>query len=344
MRTVLVNGKGDILVEHVKIPELIENGVLCKNRFSLISSGTETSLILNRREKGSEEPKFPLGYSTAGVADAVGEKCKDIRLGERIACGGWTIAVHGDMVSVPRNLLAKVPDGVSLKEASFIALACVALHGVRRSQVDIGDTVVVIGQGIIGQMCAQFARIAGARVVVSGHRDFRLKISRKLGADLAINANKDDPVKNIMEFTQSKGADVIFICSGGDNSDAFDQAVRMARDRAKIILIGSSSTISCDDQIFYRKELSLLRSRSYGPGRYDAKYEQEGHDYPIGYVKWTENRNMQEVLRLMDQGLLKVSPLITDEFPLQRAPEAYQKIMEHRDTVLGVILRYEDVE
>jgi len=347
MRTVLVNGKGDIFVEHVKIPKLIENGVLCKNRFSLISSGTETSLILNKREKGSEEPKFPLGYCAAGVVDTVGKECKDIGLGERIACGGWTIAVHGDMVSVPRNLLAKVPEGVSLREASFTTLACIALHGVRRSQVGIGDTVVMIGQGIIGQMCAQFAHIVGAKVVVSGHRDFRLKISKKLAADLAINANKDDPVRNVMEFTQNEGADAVIICSGGNNSDAFSQAVQMARDRAKIILVGNS-TIPYDDQVFYqnfyRKELSLLSSRSYGPGRYDPKYEQEGHDYPAGYVKWTENRNMQEILRLMNQGLLKVSPLITDEFPLQRAPEAYQEIMEHPDTVLGVILRYEDVE
>jgi len=338
-RVVLVDGRGNIRVDAVPIDRMYSNGILCSNHASLISSGTEISLIQGRKSYPSEQREFALGYSSAGIVKEVGARCKNVQVGDRVACGGWTRAVHADLISVPRHLFAKVPDTVKLEEAAFISLACVSLHGVRRSGLGLGERAVIIGQGVVGQLCAQFGRLVGAEIIVTDLLDFRLEISKQLGVDLAISGKKNNWVKEVMDFTNGVGADAVFICSGGDNTRVFNQATQIARGRAKIVLIGRSK-IAFDDEIFYRKELTLLSSRSYGPGRYDPEYEEKGQDYPIGYIRWTENRNMQEVLRLLEKGLLKIKPLITHRFKIDEAPKAYQMIMKRSSKTLAVLLCY----
>jgi threonine dehydrogenase-like Zn-dependent dehydrogenase len=340
-KAVIVDGRGNLRVDEIPLPELLPNRVLFSNHFSLISSGTETSVILKRRaDKNSNQDDFCLGYSSAGVVEEVARECKRIKAGDRIASMGWGISVHSNINAAPEPLVAKIPEKVEFQEATFTTLAIVAMNAVRISNIGLGETAVIIGQGLVGQLTAQIARIAGARIVSTDFLDVRLKLSKDLGADLVLNAKKKDIEKSTLEYTEGRGADVVFICTGGDNTKVFDQAARIARDRAKIIIIGRTTNLCFNDQLMYQKELTIIMARGYGPGYHDPEYEEKGHDYPLGYVRWTANRNMNEVLRLMAEGVLKVKPLITHEFRLDDAVKAYQIIMETPSSVMGVLLSY----
>lgn len=339
MKSVTVDQNGKVFIDEVKTPEIRTNGILVKTHYSLISSGTESKLIKKRRENPlDKKDRFQLGYSNAGEVIQVGNKCLCTKVGDRVACGGWAVAVHAEKVSVPKNLLSVIPENVEYKEAAFTTIACVCLQAVRRCKVQLGDTVALLGQGLVGQLCNQFAKISGARTIVSAKYEKQTELSRKLGADLVLTPG-DDIVRKAMNFTEGKGVDAVVICVGGDMSSLFAKAVDIARDRAKIILLGRGS-IFFDDTIFYGKELTILASRAYGPGRYDLTYEIEGFDYPIGYVKWTENRNMKEILHLISEKKLQLKPLVTHEFTIDEASKAYETIAQEKGNAIGVLLKY----
>jgi predicted dehydrogenase len=367
------NFGGNVIVEDIDPPICDDNSLLIQNLYSAISIGTEktsvskkkeTSLIkrlLNKEnlQKGFEMVKskglkqtlkivkdtgeiylVPMGYSSAGKVIKVGKNVTNFSKGDLVACAGGGFATHAEIISVPKNLVCKIPANVSLKDAAFATIGAIALQGVRRSEITLGETVVVIGVGLIGQITCQILSAAGNNVIAVDLLDSRLKIAEKYGADLILNSSKDDVEKEVANFTQGVGADAVIICAGSQSNELVDLAMRLSRRKGKVIIVGAVG-MDLKRDLMYEKELDLLISTSYGPGRYDSKYEIDGQDYPIGYVRWTENRNMKTILNLLKKKQLNLDEIIEYEFPLKEAPEAYKTIKEKNP--LGIVLKYKEV-
>lgn len=364
------NKRGKIVVEEVMVP-LAGDYVLVQNAYSVISAGTESASIKSSSEniavRAARSPETvkeirnrvasqgfyqtakvvkdkyaelvqrmsPLGYSSAGVVIEKGMGLPDITIGDGVACGRARYGNHTQVILVRKNLLVKVPDSVDLKEAAFTTLGAIAMQGVRRARVEFGETVVVLGLGLIGQLAAQIARAAGCRVIGIDLLEQRAERARKLG--LALGITQQDAVKIVLDYTGGLGADAILICAGTKSSTPANQAMEMARKKGRVVVIGAVGMDLKRDE-FYKKELDFMISTSYGPGRYDPIYEEKGIDYPIGYVRWTENRNMQEFVKMLAEGKVNVRGLIDREFPIEEAPRAYQIIGKEKP--LGVLFRY----
>jgi threonine dehydrogenase-like Zn-dependent dehydrogenase len=299
-------------------------------------------LIHDRKQNPVPEGDyFPLGYSLSGIVEAVGEGITDFRPGDRVACAGMGVANHAEYVCVGRNLTMHVPEGTSLPDAAFSTMCSIAMHPIRQTRVALGDTVAVFGTGVIGLLCAEFARLGGARTVVIGQsNDMRLEMARSLGNHRVVKGIAEDPVEAVLSFTGGLGADVVLFAAATDDPRAGVQALDMLRDRGTFCMVGVVP-IDWPRTPFFKKELTFSVSRSYGPGRYDPSYEVEGHDYPIAFVRWTEKRNMQESLRLMAEGRLNVGKLVTHEFAFERAIEAYDLLLKRREETVAVVLAYE---
>lgn len=357
----------EVRTEDVPIPCCTDGTIVIANRHSLISAGTETTAVGSTKGdmikkalgdadirqavvdmvvqdgvgKTKERVHFemskwtPLGYSGAGIAIEVGSQVKGIKPGDIVAYGGEN---HAEYVRAAKNLCVCVPEGVTTQEAAFVTVGSIAMQAVRRSEVQVGDTVVVIGLGLIGQLVTQLLNASGARVFGSDMLDSRLQLGKQLGLENAISAS-DDVIGAINRVTQGVGVDRVIVCAGSSPT-ILKQACIMLRERGRLVVVGGGS-LDVPRSEFYMKELDLMISRSYGPGRYDRNYEEHGTDYPIGYVRWTENRNMQEFVRLIGTGRLDMKPLITHEFPVDQAGEGYGQLMTDPASSLGVLIEYE---
>jgi predicted dehydrogenase/threonine dehydrogenase-like Zn-dependent dehydrogenase len=355
--------------EEVPAPRPGESGVLLANRYSLISAGTEGATVRrNKRDmiskalhdpdlrqsvvdmvvdnglrKTAERVQYemtkwtPLGYSGAGVAVEVGPLVEGIRPGDRIAYAGHG---HAEYIAASKHLCARVPDEVSMQEAAFVALGSIALQAVRRAEPEVGEVVAVLGLGLVGQLVSQMLQTAGARVVGSDLVPGRLKLAEQLGIERGFPAGPRLPA-DLLRYTNGLGADRVVICAATSGNEVIEQAVAMARDRGRIVVVGMVG-MNVPSEDFYRKELDLVISRSYGPGRYDPQYEEQGIDYPRSYVRWTEQRNMQEFLRLVQSGKLAVKPLISHEFELEQAERGYEVLANSPSESLGVLLKYSE--
>lgn len=367
MKQVLRKGLKDIVVDTVPAPTLRPHHVLVMPEYSLISAGTETASIhrdgilrevadnpshlkkvldvmkANGPLRTTREvlAKFSdlavLGYSGAGVVVGVHPTVTDIEVGERVAYGGEGTG-HGEYILTGRNLVASVPDGVPLDAAAFATLGAIAMNGVRIAGLGLGETVAVIGLGLVGQLVAQLARMQGARVIALDLRSDRVALARQLGAAHAVQVG-DDTVAAIAAMTAGRGIDCAVVAAAAKSAKPCELALSLCRDRGRIVILGAV------DMHFpwlemYLKEIRVLMARAYGPGSYDAAYEQRGIDYPYPYVRWTEQRNMAEFLRQLATGGVSVAPLISHRIPLDRAPEAYDTIMAPESTSLGVLLEY----
>jgi predicted dehydrogenase/threonine dehydrogenase-like Zn-dependent dehydrogenase len=282
------------------------------------------------------------GYVAAGVVIEVGEGIDDLQAGDLVACGGGS-ANHSEFISVPRNLLVRVPAGVGLREACFTTLGAIAMQGVRRANVSFGETVVVTGLGLIGQLVSQLLVVAGCRVIAVDLIDERLNLARELGAHYTVQAHVEDPVNAIYQLTGYHGADAVIVCAATRSDVPVNQGFEMCRERGRVVIVGDVG-MGLERANFYHKELDLLISRSYGPGRYDADYEEKGVDYPIGYIRWTENRNMAEFVRLLEDGKVRVAPLVSAEYGVEDAARAYRALAERPKETLGVLFRYDSAE
>ncbi len=280
----------------------------------------------------------PLGYSCAGVVIETGEGVTDVRPGDRVACAGAGYAVHAEVVSVPRALVVPLPGAVDFDHGAFVALGAIALHGLRLSEAALGETVAVIGLGLVGNLAAQLARAAGCRVLGMDPGPDRCRLAQTLGFETAAT---DDAFAALVErATNGLGADRILIAAAAKSDGPIALAARVARDRAAVVAIGDVG-LDMPRRVAYEKELSIRVSRSCGPGRYDAAYEEAGLDYPIGYVRWTEGRNMEAFLQLLAGRRIDAERLITHRFPVDRAPDAYALISgERREPCLGVLITY----
>ncbi len=373
MKQVVQNMKsGEIKVEELPPPAMRSGGLLVKNHYSLISAGTEkTSVDMGKKnllQKARSRPDDVkkvlqemkrngfmatyrkvmttldagkgLGYSTAGVVLAVDAVGSEFKPGDRVACAGAGYATHSDIIFVPRNLAVKVPDEVGLDEAAYTTLGAIAMQGVRQAAPTLGENVVVIGLGLVGLLAVQILKANGCRVLGVDMDPDSVRLAREIGADEACLRSAD--VASIAgSFTEGYGADAVIIAAATKSSDPLSLAGEIARDRSRVIMIGLTG-MNMPRGPYYMKELEFKLSRSYGPGRYDPAYEEHGNDYPIGFVRWTENRNMKEFVQLLKDRKVNVKALTTHRFPIDDAGHAYKLISGKKtERYIGILLEYD---
>lgn len=278
-----------------------------------------------------------LGYSTAGTVVAVGDGVTGIQVGDRVACAGGGYAVHAEFNIIPKNLLTPLPQTVDFESAAFTTLGAIALQGFRLAQPQFGDQVAVIGLGLLGLLTVGITRAAGCRVFGIDLDPARVALARQMGAEAVLRPEAEESGRG---FTAGRGFDAVLICADTKSNDPIELAGLLARDRGQVVAVGAVG-LEIPRKIYYDKELHLQISRSYGPGRYDAAYEEQGRDYPYGYVRWTEGRNLTAFVDLLASGQLDVHPLITHRFEIDRAAEAYELITgKLKQPFLGVLLTY----
>ena len=373
MKQVLQDARtGEVAVVEVPSPKLLTGCVLVRIAASLVSAGTERAssefASRNLLQKARARPDLvrdvidkvrrdglfsaaqavrtrldqplALGYSSAGTVIAVGEGVTDIQAGDRVACAGAGYAVHAEIACVPRLLVARIADAnVTFDEAAFTTVGAVALHGIRTSGVRLGDIVAVIGLGLVGQLTVQMLKAAGCRVISMDIAPQRVELAKHLGADHACDAV---PVFEEMcrAYSGGHGVDAVLITAETSSSGPVNLAGKIARERGVVVAVGTVG-MDIDRKAYYEKELDFRISRAYGPGRYDAAYEQKGRDYPIGFVRWTEARNMEAFLTLLADGKLNLRSLITHRIPIGQARDAYDLIAgKVRKPFLGVLITY----
>ena len=357
----------------VPAPAARGGGVLVRNAASLVSAGTERMVVdfaeKNLLEKARARPDLvrqtldkakregilttfdavqnrldkpmSLGYSSAGAVLDVGDRVSQFQTGDRVACAGGGYAVHAEAVWVPKNLVIPLPPEVDFESAAFTTLGAIALQGIRLSEVRLRDVAAVIGLGLLGQLTVQMLKAAGAAVIGIDLQPARAELARKLGAD-AVATDADQMTALCEQFSSGHGADVVLITADTKSNQPLELAGHVARDKGIVVAVGSVG-MTIPRKIYYEKELDFRISRSYGPGRYDHRYEEEGHDYPYGYVRWTEQRNMQAFVQLLAESKVDVGPLITHRFPIDDAPKAYELITgKTGEPFLGVVLTYTD--
>ena len=313
-------------------PDLVRQTIDKARREGILST---LEAVQNRLDQ-----PMPLGYSSAGTVVEVGEAVDAFRAGDRVACAGGGYAVHGEYAVVPKNLIAPLPSNVDFESGAFATLGAIALHGLRLAEPQVGERVAVIGLGLLGLLAAQVARAAGCSVL--GLDIDRARLARAAGLGIEAAA-RDDAEGAAASLTGGRGFDIVLICAHAATNDPVELAGAIARDRGRVVAIGVVG-LELPRKTFFEKELSFVVSRSYGPGRYDPAYEEGGHDYPIGYVRWTEGRNLAAFVDLVASGQVDVRSLITHRIPIERGAEAYALITaEDPEPFLGVVITYPEV-
>ncbi len=374
MKQVLKNiNDGQTLIADVPVPSVRPGMALIKTGASLVSVGTER-MVVEFAEKGllgkaqsrpdlvrqivdkarregvlsTIEATFnrldqpmALGYSSAGTVIAVGEGLDGFKPGDRVACAGGGYAVHAEYELVPQNLMAKIPDNVDFESAAFATLGAIALHGFRLAQPQVGERVAIIGLGLLGLLSVGIARAAGCSVFGIDLDPVRVKLAQQMGAQAVSRDGAEEAGRG---FSQGRGFDTVLICADTASNDPIELAGQLARDRGTVVAVGAVG-LEIPRKIYYEKEIPLLISRSYGPGRYDPAYEENGQDYPFGYIRWTEGRNLEAVVELIGSGKLDVQSLITHRFPIESAAKAYEMISgKATEHFLGVVITYAENE
>lgn len=358
--------KGGTSIVEAPAPRVTPNNLLIDTSVSLISTGTERMLVdfgkasmIQKARKQPDKVKqvlvkaktdgvlttvdavraklgqpLPLGYCNVGRVKKVGAGVSGFKAGDRVVSNGS----HADVVRVSKNLCAKIPSDVSDETASFTVVASIGLQGIRLAEPTLGEAFVVTGVGVIGLLTVQMLRANGCRVLAIDFDESKLKLARGYGAQTCNPGKGEDPVKAGMAFSRGAGVDGVIITASTASSDPVSQAAHMCRKRGRIVLVGVTGLeLSRDD--FYKKELSFQVSCSYGPGRYDPFYEEEGNDYPMGFVRWSEQRNFEAVLDMMESGALNVDTLISNRFEFEKAPDAYAVLTKDK-SALGILLEY----
>ena len=363
--------RNSLTIEEIPVPFCKPGGVLVKTIYSAVSVGTEVMKLKNAdlsylqmAKKKPEQVKdllntltqmgpvatyrkvmnkldslSSLGYSLVGEIIEVGKGVEHLKLGDIVACGGAGYANHSEVNFIPKNLCAKVPEGVDLKDASFTTIASIAMQGFRQTESQIGENIAVIGLGLLGQILIQIIQANGCRAFGFDISQSKCELAIANGAHFAEVAFKTDFEKEIGKHTNGFGCDSVILTTGTSSNDPILLAGKIARDKAKIVDIGITK-MDLPWDLYYHKELDFRFSRSYGPGRYDSHYEENGIDYPVGYVRWTEQRNMMSILQLLQEKKLDFSKLITHEFDFADAEKVFLDIKEAKEDYLGVILKY----
>ncbi|MFI5219331.1 MAG: bi-domain-containing oxidoreductase [Bacteroidia bacterium] len=358
------------LVE-VPFPALLKGSILVRNYYSIISSGTEGKTVKDSRlgyigkaKARKEEVKkvldaartfglkdtyrmvmnkldtpVTLGYSCAGEVIAVADDVTNFNVGDFVACGGNT-ANHAEVVAVPVNLCVKVDKRVSPNDAAFTTIGAIAMQGVRQADLRLGENCTVIGLGLVGQLTIQLLNAAGIKTIGVDVDEKMVEFAKINGCSVAISRQADDLEQRILQYTNGHGCDAVIITAGTDSTDPVDLAGSLCRQKGKVIIVGGVPT-GFKRSNYFKKELDLRMSCSYGPGRYDSEYEEQGIDYPYGYVRWTENRNMQAFVDLLAEQKINLQNILTHTFDFKNAGKAYDLILEKSEPFLGIALKYD---
>lgn len=369
MKQILLK-KGTILTSEIPAPLIETDMILVRTAYSCISAGTEISGVVNSGTsimkralespelmqkglsmikerglsdtlavvKGKYEVGSPMGYSASGTVIESG--CTEFNKGDRVACMGVSYANHAGIIAVPKNLAVKIPDNVSFEEGSTAALGCIAMQGIRRADVRLGEFVVITGMGILGQLACRFAVNSGATVIVTDIDERRLSLAKKSGASFAINA-KSDVINSVNNITGGHGADSVIVTAATSSDELLSQAFKMCRRRGRVVLVGVAG-MNLKREDMYNKELELLIATSYGPGRYDSKYEEGGQDYPYAYVRFSEKRNLESYLRLLSEKRMDISGIIEGVYPAEQADKAYEALKSGENRPLILLLKYSE--
>jgi polar amino acid transport system substrate-binding protein len=374
MKQLIQNFKtGELYVDTVPVPSISNGMVLVENEFSLISAGTERSTVKVAQAsllgKAKQRPELvaqvlqnikkeglaatitkvktkldslkALGYSTAGTVIASLDKGGLYKPGDRVACGGQDYASHAELVSIPQNLVAKIPDNVTVEEAAFTTLGAIAMQGLRQAEPTLGEKVCVIGLGLLGQITCQLLKANGCSVFGIDFDDRLISLSVQLGAEKAVKRDDPNIVNACENFTEGRGFDSVIITAATPTNDPIVLASEILKKKGKVIIVGAVKMDLPREPFFYKKELDLRMSCSYGPGRYDPDYEEAGKDYPYAYVRWTEQRNMQAFLDLLSRKVIDVKPLITHIFDIDDAIKAYDIVLgKTKEMHIGILLKY----
>lgn len=370
MKQVLIK-QGQVVVEDIPAPQVEPGTVLVRVKFSSISAGTEMSGIKSASQplwkRALKNPKAvkstmemaatrglthtrnviqgklaegnPTGYSASGIVLEVGDGIDNIQPGDRVACAGAQCAHHAEIIRVPKNLTTLLPKDLSLPVASTVTLGTIALQGVRRAQPTLGETFTVIGLGILGQLTTQMLKANGCRVIGADLDVSRIELAKSLGMDFPLPHDENGNLDHILRLTNGEGVDGVIITAASASDEVISNAFKMCRKKGRVVLVGDVGLHIKREDIF-PKELDFFISTSYGPGRYDPQYEEQGVDYPIGYVRWTENRNMMEYLNLISKGKIDVEPLIHSSFEISQAATAYEILKKDKEKPMIVLLSY----
>lgn len=361
-------GNGEVLVQETPVPTLSDKFVLVKNRASVISAGTEKSKIdmgkKNLLQKAKARPDQvkqvldklkkegwrktldtvksrlsnpePLGYSCTGDVLAIGGMVEGLRPGQRVACGGAGYANHAEVVAVPKNLVVPVPDNVTDDEAAFTTVGAIAMQGMRLAQPMLGETFLVLGLGLLGQIMVQLLRANGCQVIATDLDPNLVERAKGFGAIGTVEGIEE----LCMQANAGAGVDGVLICAGTSSNQPVEMSGRVTREKGRVVVVGAVR-MDIPREDYFKKEISVVISRSYGPGRYDPFYEEQGNDYPLGYVRFSEQRNMQSFLQLLSEKKVDVSSLITHHFDIEQANDAYGIIEgEKKEPYLGILLHY----
>lgn len=366
-------GSGEMVIQELPMPQISSGMVLVKNHYSLISAGTEGSTVKAARKsligKAKERPQqvkqvletlrnqgimqtyravmkkldtySPLGYSCAGEVIAVGDDVTEFKAGDLAACAGAGYASHAEIVAVPVNLCVKLSDNADLSQACYNTLGAIALQSIRQADLRLGETCAVIGLGLLGQLVCLQLKASGINVIGIDVDENAVLTAQAHCADLGLVRNAPGIHDKIHDFTGGLGVDAVIIAAATDSLDPINFAGSVARKKGTVVVLGAVPTGFDRDPYYYRKELVLKMSCSYGPGRYDLQYEEMGIDYPAAYVRWTEKRNMEAFQKLLANGLVDISYLTTHVFNFDDAPKAYDIVLNHSEPFLGIVLKYD---
>jgi predicted dehydrogenase len=366
-------GSGEMIIQEFPIPLLSSGMVLVKNHYSLISAGTEGSTVKAARKsligKAKERPQqvkqvfevlrrqgvvqtyravmkkldaySPLGYSSAGEVIAVAEDVTKFKVGDKVACAGAGYANHAEIISVPVNLCIKLANDADLSLACYNTLGTIALQGIRQGDIRLGETCAVIGLGLIGQLVCMELRASGVNVVGIDVDENAVNTAQKHCADLALTRNTPNIEEQINDYTNGLGVDCVIIAAATQSLDPINFAGAICKKKGRVVILGAVPTGFDREPYYYKKELELKMSCSYGPGRYDLDYEEKGIDYPTAYVRWTEKRNMEAFQRLVQTRRIDLRYLTSHCFKFEDAPKAYDMVVKHTEPFLGIVLEYD---
>jgi len=369
MKQILIR-RGAAILEDVPKPNIEANEILVKVKASCLSIGTELSGVklssvpmwkraLNQPEnvrkiismastqgigeainavKEKKNLANPTGYSSSGLVLEVGSAVSDIKVGDRVACAG---SPHAEIIKVNRNLCTLMPEELDFGSASTVTLGAIALQGVRRAQPTMGETFVIIGLGVLGQLVHQLLKANGCMTIGLDLDKSRVELAQNLGLNIGLNPDENNDFEQISRLTNGFGADGVIITAASPSNNIISTAFQMCRKKGRVVLVGDVG-LDLKRSDFYAKELDFFISTSYGPGRYDHNYEEKTLDYPVAYVRWTENRNMEEYLRLLARGQVSVREMVSAEYPVEESTEAYAVLNTHKDKYLMILITYKD--
>lgn len=323
---------GKIMLIEMNKPEPPAGHVLIRTEYSAISPGTEMIFV-----KKASERQARLGYNAVGVIEKLGTGVEGYQVGQRVACYGAPYVHHAEWLAVPSNLIAAVPDHVDAQEAAFAGLGAIAVHALRVADLRFGESAVVVGLGILGNMIAQLAHASAYRTIGLDIHEERASMLRQQGISHVYD-QVEQLNAELLDATAGIGADAVIMCASGPGESLLNQALDWIRLRGKIVVVGDV-TMEFDRGLMFSKEAQVLISRAGGPGRYDAQYELENRDYPVGYVRWTEGRNIGEYIRMLAEGRIHIKPMITNVYTLDQAEEAYENYRQP-SSAIGTLFQY----